>query len=568
MIKVMKRTYIALMAILACTVSCKDFLERAPGDNLTKEELFSNIETAEKYLNNAYIFLPDYQYPTEDLTGRYKLGDCTDEGGFQQGYDYQACPFDINIGSWSPNRMPMERNWSDYYGCIRRCNKFIENYDLVPEEISNGAPTTRRTRMLGEAYALRGYYYFLLFKQWGGVPLITTVLDPGNVESTKGIRRATAEETLEQVMDDMEEAKRYLPEKLKDGEFGRFTRLIATIVESQVKLYWASKFWNPDNDMDRWDEAADYCRIAYNMALEEGHKLSLSYADLFNKVTSAQEPEVIWVKNSEHMECHWWDVYAMPLGYGAFNVDGPLQEFVDSFEMQASGEIPVLGYTDDNKQIINPMATDYDPLHPWDGREERFYCVILTQGMMLQGRAIDVSENGVDNLNYGPVTRTNYFNKKYVELNHNLYTDAGETYRRFAIMRTAELYLNYAEALNECEGPTPRVYELVNSIRRRAKVKELPEGLNQDQMRERIRHERKIELCFENHRFWDVRRWKIAETVDAGKVHKVNIDAAGNITYPVFQNRVFDPAKSYLFPIPQGEIDKNRLLEQNPGWNK
>ena len=135
-----------ILLLGACLVSCeKDFLDRAPGDNLTKEELFSNIETAEKYLNNAYIFLPDYQYPTEDLTGRYKLGDATDEGGFQQGYDYQACPFDINIGSWSPNRMPMERNWSDYYGCIRRCNMFIENYHLVPEEISNGAPSSRRT---------------------------------------------------------------------------------------------------------------------------------------------------------------------------------------------------------------------------------------------------------------------------------------------------------------------------------------------------------------------------------------------------------------------------------------
>ncbi len=552
------------MAILACTVSCKDFLERAPGDNLTKEELFSNIETAEKYLNNAYIFLPDYQYPTEDLTGRYKLGDCTDEGGFQQGYDYQACPFDINIGSWSPNRMPMERNWSDYYGCIRRCNKFIENYDLVPEEISNGAPTTRRTRMLGEAYALRGYYYWLLFKQWGGVPIILDVLDPGNVESIKGIKRATAEETLNQVMSDMDEAMKYLPYDHDDANFGRFTKLVAIVVQSQVKLYWASKFWNPDNDPERWEEAADYCRTALKEAEDHGHTLALKYSDLFNK--TGVEKEVIWTKNSEHYECYWWDFYAMPLGYGAFNVDGPIQEMVDDFEMKASGEVPVLGYTEDNKQILNPKATDYDPTHPWDGREDRFYCCILYNGATLQGRPIDISANGKDDINIGSIIRTNYFTNKYLDPNHNLVTNVQWTYRRFASMRTGELYLNYAEALNEVEGPTNRVRELVNVIRRRANCIEIPAGLTQDEMRERIRHERRIELCFENHRFWDVRRWMIAEQVDNKTVHRVTVAADGTISYPVFQHRVFDASKHYLFPIPQKEIDKNRLLEQNPGW--
>lgn len=565
----MKKTIFAsaILPLLFIVVSCTDFLERAPGDNLTEEELFSNIETAEKYLNNAYIWLPDYQYPTEDFVGRYKLGDATDEGGFQQGYDYQACPFDINLGSWNPNRMPMERNWSDYYGVIRRCNKVIANYGLIPEEISGGTPTNRRERILGEAYALRGFYYFMLFKQWGGVPIILNALDPGDVSSTQGIKRATAEETLDQVLSDLEEAKTHLPVEHKDGDFGRMNGLICTILESQVKLYWASEFWNPEHDMDRWDDAVEYTNKAFNMALECGHALAQDYSNLFITGWESQS-EVIWVKNSNKWECHWWDVYAMPLGYGAFNVDGPLQEFVDCFEMKESGEIPVLGYTADNRQIVNPKAYDYDPLHPWDGREDRFYDVILTHGMQHQGRAIDISETGKDNLQYGPCIRTNYFNRKYVELNHNLYTDAGETYRRFAIMRMAELYLNYAEALNETEGPTGRCIELVNTIRRRANVKEIPSGLSKDEMTERIRHERKIELCFENHRFWDVRRWKIAEVVDKGTFHKVYIDADGNISYPVFQNRVFEAPTHYLWPIPQGEIDKNRLIEQNPGWSE
>lgn len=552
-----------LCLLIFFTTSCVDFLERAPGDNMTEEELFSKIETAERYLNNAYIYLPDFQCNTEDLSGRYKLGGATDEIGFQQASGYQTSPFDINTGSWNPSQMPLERNWQDYYGCIRRCNMFIKNYDLIPEDLSTGGASNRRSRLLGEAYGLRGYYYFLLFKQWGGIPIITQVLDPGNIESTTGIKKASAEETLQQVLDDMDMAIEYLPAKHDDANFGRFTSLVATVVKSQVKLYWASKYWNRNNDSDRWKEAAEYAGEALRMALKNGHILSLSYSSLFNKASI--EPEVIWTKNSEHYECFWWDMYAMPLGYNAFNVDGPLQEIVDDFEMKATGKVPVLGYTANNQQIIDETS-GYDPKHPWVGRDDRFYSSILYHGAMLQGRQIDISTNGKDNINIGSIIRTNYFTNKYLDQNHNLVTHASWTYRRFSIVRTAELYLNYAEALNEAEGPTNMVYELVNTIRTRANCIELPAGLNKEQMRERIRHERRVELVFENHRFWDVRRWMIAEVVDNKAVHRVMVDEDGNITYPVFQNRIFNPDKHYLFPISQKELDKNRALEQNPGW--
>lgn len=555
----------AIIALFATITSCKDFLDRAPGDSMTPEELFSKIETAEQYLNNAYIYLPDFQYNTEDLTGRYKLGGATDEVGFQQASGYQLSPFDINTGSWNPQQFPMMRNWQDYYGCIRRCNMFIKYYDLIPEDMSAGGATNRRERLLGEAYGLRGYYYFLLFRHWGGVPIITEVLDPGDLETMKGITRASAGRTVQHILDDMDEAIRHLPAKHDDANYGRFTSLVATVVKSQVKLYWASKYWNRDNDISRWEDAAEAAREALNMAESNGHLLAPTYKSLFNE--TGIKPEVIWTKNSEHYECFWWDVYAMPLGYNAYNVDGPLQEIVDEFEMKVSNEVPVLGYNEDNTQKINPKAVDYDPRHPWDGREDRFYSCILYHGAMLQGRQIDIAEGGKDNINIGSITRTNYFTNKYLDQNHNLVTHASWTYRRFAIMRTAELYLNYAEALNEAEDkPTTKVYALVNEIRKRAGQKDLPDGLTKDEMRERIRHERRVELAFENHRFWDVRRWMIAEDVDNGRVHSVQVDKDGNITYPVFQNRVFNPEKHYLFPIPQTEIDKNRSLEQNPGW--
>ncbi len=559
--------YIAVLLVTAAlSFSCSDFLERAPGDNLTEEELFAKIETAERYLDNAYIYLPDFQCNTENLSGRYKLGGATDEIGFQQDSGYPACPFDINLGSWNPAQMPLERNWSDFYGAIRRCNIFIRNYDLIPEDLSAGGESNRRERLLGEAYGLRGYYYFLLFKQWGGVPIINTVLDPGNVESLKGIKRASAEETLNQVLADMDEAILHLPAKHDDANFGRFTSLMATVVKSQVKLYWASKYWNRENDLTRWEDAAEACREALKLAESTGHILALTYSEMFNK--TALPSEFIWTKNSEHFECYWWDFYAMPLGYSGWNVDGPLQEMVDDFEMKATGEIPVLGYTEDNTQIINPKATDYNPLKPWEGRDDRFYSCILYNGAELQGRPIDISSKGKDNINIGSIIRTNYFTRKYLDESHNLVTNNTWTYRRFAIMRTAELYLNYAEALIEVGGGSnlTKATELINTIRRRANAKEIAGGLSQDELRTKVRQERRMELAFENHRFWDVRRWMIAEEVDNKTVHRVSVDADGNISYLVFQKRVFDPSKHYLFPIPQDEIDKNRALEQNPGW--
>lgn len=236
--------------------------------------------------------------------------------------------------------------------------------------------------------------------------------------------------------------------------------------------------------------------------------------------------------------------------------------------MKATGKVPVTGYNEDNTQIVDPTS-GYDPLHPWEGRDERFYSSILYNGAMLQGRPIDISANGKDNINIGSIIRTNYFTRKYLDENHNLVTNANWTYRRFAIMRTSELYLNYAEALIEIGGGSnlSRAKELINTIRRRAKCAvEIPDGLTQEQMRTKVRQERRMELVFENHRFWDVRRWMIAEMVDNKTVHRVEVDADGKITYPVFQKRVFDPSRHYLFPIPQSEIDKNRDLEQNPGW--
>src|SRR5690606_10269452 len=148
-------------------------------------------------------------------------------------------------------------------------------------------------------------------------------------------------------------------------------------------------------------------------------------------------------------------------------------------------ELPVLGYTSNNEQIVNPNA-GYDPMNPYANRDPRFYQSILYHGAMWQGRQVNVAPGGEDYVTIGAIQRVNYFTKKYLSESHNLFSGAGNTYRRFALIRLAELYLNYAEALNEAEGPTTEVYRLINRIRSRVNMPELPASLSKEEMRERI----------------------------------------------------------------------------------
>src|SRR5690606_30481329 len=163
--------------------------------------------------------------------------------------------------------------------------------------------------------------------------------------------------------------------------------------------------------------------------------------------------------------------------------------------------------------------------------------------------------------------RTNYYWRKYMQEDYNLGTGSGFSPRRFILFRLSELYLNYAEALNETlSAPSQEVYDAIVIIRNRAGQPDLPPGLSKEQMRERIRRERRVELAMENHRFHDIRRWKIAEHVINGSVYGVHLQN-GIFTYPKWGDRVFDATKHYLFPVPQSEIDKNRgTLSQNPNW--
>ncbi|WP_159637019.1 RagB/SusD family nutrient uptake outer membrane protein [Sphingobacterium composti Ten et al. 2007 non Yoo et al. 2007] len=560
--------YLPIWMLFLFTSCSKDFLERAPSDFIGKEEVFSSLANAEAFLTNAYRDVPSIYIESPGNT-LFNLGAGTDEG-VSMLYEAVLGTTKFNYNDWNPSAFPMQSRWAQYYRSIRRINMFIENNHLIPNEAQEGSTTVRiKERLLGEAYALRALFYFQLFKMWGEVPIITHVIDPGGEETF--YPREPIGNVIDLIKEDLAKAVAILPARLDAANNGRMNATFCHALLSRVLLYYASPLFNPNNDVARWQAALQATETAMqfaennNFTLSRGESNGLqAYERIFLQLDN---PEVIMHSVDFSFEDNFWgwEHYTHSLGYGGWHVEAPIQEFVDAYETD-KGVSPVLGYDANNKQLVNPES-DYNPQEPYAHRDPRFYQTILYHGAQWKGRAVDIRRGGRDFNEDRP--RILYYWRKYCTESYNLTTNSGFVPKKFVLFRLGELYLNYAEALNESlSAPDNRVYDAVNEIRSRSDMPGLPTGLDKNQMRERIRHERRIEFAVENQRFWDVRRWKIAEITDNGPVRKVEVSANGEFTYPIYHQRRFDPARNYLFPIPQLEIDKtDGVLSQNPGWN-
>lgn len=557
---------IVLMMGLFTLLGCgDDFLERTPSNLLDEKKVFSNLNNAEGFLNNAYREIPSFVYRNyNDRSSFYNLGSGTDES--VQMWNAANSTREFNTGNYSAAGFPLNWSWFAYYNAIRQVNIFIRNYDLIPDEVRGPPAVTRKKRLLGEAYGLRAYYHFLLYTAWGEIPLLKSDLLPDDPGAE--LPRSPLNEVVDFIIQDLETSIEYLPPRHTDDQFGRFTATVAKSLMARVYLYYASPLSNPSNDISRWEAAEKAAENAIKFAEENGYAMSLTenrgkraYERIFLEMDN---PETIWSSfGIDEGGGNYWDHWAGSLTDGGWYGEGPIQEFVDAYET-IDGQIPVLGYTADNKAIPNPGSM-YNASNPFANRDSRFYQTVLYHGTSWKGRTINVSPGGLDYTTDKP--RIYYFWRKYMLEEFNMFTGSGMRDRRFILFRLSELYLNYAEARNELlSSPDEKVYEKINILRARGGLPALPDNLSKNEMREKIRHERRIELALENHRFWDVRRWKIAEIVDNKEVRGIHVDKDGKISYPVWHVRVFDKNKHYLFPIPQSEIDKSRKLTQNPGW--
>ena len=393
------------------------------------------------------------------------------------------------------------------------------------------------------------------------------------------------DENVAQIVKDCDEAiaEPTLPLRLiNEPERGRFTKAMAYVLKANALLLNASPLWNPENQKSKWEAASLAAKKALDdLTAGDKFKLSANYETYFfgqsDINSNPTDKETIYeVKGFNERYKFAQLLYLMhsipELGASRAG-DCPSQELVDAYDMR-NGLQPILGYVDeDHLQPIINSASGYDENNPYVNRDPRFYYTVYYNnapfGAKIKGADFNIQAylGGTDGIS--PLrtrTHTGYYLHKYKDPNVQT-ADAGSA--RFKVMRLAELYLNYAEAENEVNGPSASVYEALRVVRARVGMPNVEAGLSQGDMQLRIRKERMVELAFEEHRMWDVRRWKIIDKTDkltTGMEWTKLTDGSFKGKRIVSGKRNAWQEKYLLFPIPLSDISKLPMFKQNPGW--
>lgn len=462
--------------------------------------------------------------------------------------------------------------WDRGYLYIRKANVFLDKMATSTVQISNKA------QLIAEAKFLRAFYYFNLIERFGGVPIVTKAYDlPDAVNATVSFKRNTYDECVAQIQKDLSEAMPDLPVKIasSDAAFGRATQDAAKALLSRTLLYAASKLNNPSHDNAKWQKAAD----AAQALLNSGYSLYPDYRKEFILKSGDANSELIFAREFTSTNGHQAPMHNLNRRYGAYGgwwgSNGPSQNLVDDYDM-ANGE-PV--YNDDGagNKTLNPLS-GYDPQHPYANRDPRFDMTIIHDESVYRGDTFEMwvssdgKTNGFDNSKVsGDNPTSNYVFKKFfpdadVPLSfQNQYTNP------WPFFRLGEIYLNYAEAKFEL-GDEATCRQYINMVRARVGMPGLPATVTGEALRVRLYNERRIELAMEGHRYFDLRRWKLATIYENKPMKGMQIIkdvTTGVKTYtPVtllVRPTVTDAMN--VLPIDRSEQRRNKDLTQAPGYN-
>lgn len=539
-----------LFLLLTLFLSSCSILDKDIDTNLDKDDIFTDERFAQGFLNSTYWEL---------MNGFNRL----DNAMFACASDEAICSYSgsavhgYNNGAITPFYNPEEEVWKTMYAGIRKANVFLRELDTTIKDAGlidkNEQSKATYTRMRGEALFLRAFYHFELAKRFSNIQLIDKVLTE---EEAMFVKQSTFAEAIEFIVKDCVNAATYLDNFNKDAaEYGRATCLSALALKSRALLYLASKLNNPAGDKQLWKDAADAAKEIMDIQVKNPSRVGLLSA-YYSVFTTPYNNEILFATSSE--SSNEIELYNNPISYGGKGYTNPTQELVDAYETTK-------GYP------IDDPRSGYNPENPYKSRDPRMEYTISYNGLKFSGTPIETFVGGKDGLNKTPTaTRTGYYMRKFIDQNLDLSKDQKRR-RPWILFRYAEILLNYAEAMNEyLEAPDQSVYDAVNQIRKRAKIPQLNirMELSKEEMRERIRNERRVELAFEEHRFWDVRRWNEGNTYFNRPIHGMRITVNGEeIEYEQFvvEERMFETKMNY-YPIPQSELQKNGGLVQNPGW--
>ena len=581
----MKSKLLLLLFLVVAITGCDDLIEPAIENNRSLDDMYDEAEYAQGILLNGYTRLPNNGYSFDDVATDDAVSNAV---GTVNSNNYR----EVATGQWTAQNNPFDQ-WRNARAAIQYINIFLAEADKVTWSTDEQISQMFNDRLKGEAYGLRALYMYYLLRTsagWAngellGVPIL---LEPEETGSDFNQPRATFEQCMQQLYQDVAQAEILLPldyetvETLPEGYsnladynrvFGeyakqRMTGRIAKTIRAQAALLAASPAY-AQGSTTTWADVANYAAevLVENGGVagiaENGHTWYKNTSIISGIGGGNNPPEIIW--RTDVVETNDLERRNFPptlFGEGEIN---PTQNLVDAFPMA-------------NGYPIDDPASGFDPSNPYANRDPRLnhYVVVNQSTAGANNVTITTAADGTTNDALNAVetsTRTGYYLRKLLRQDVNLDPVVNNTQQHYTSrMRYTQLYLIYAEAANEAWGPKGTgahgfsAYDVISRIRERAGITQPDaylEAMAQDptSMRELIRNERRLELCFEGFRFWDIRRWGNDLTTPASGVSITN-NTHQTITV---ENRVFEDYMQYG-PIPFSEVLKYDKLIQNQGW--
>ncbi|MEX2235296.1 MAG: RagB/SusD family nutrient uptake outer membrane protein [Cyclobacteriaceae bacterium] len=547
-IRVSAFIYRIMLTLLVIPVSScsffEDVMDKAPLDKYSDAAVWQDETLIKSFVNNTYRSIP-----TGGFGGlpAYLSAFADEMKVIGVGFDSQ-----VNAGELTPSNVTTAplNYWNAYYSAIGKCNIFLDRIQAstIDEVV--------KSRLTAEIKIIRAYCYFGLASFYGDAPVIER---PLILTDNLDLPRDSYEEVMDFVVAELDAGAALLPTDYPATDKGRITKGAALAIKSRALLYAASPLNNPGNDLAKWQAAADAAKAVIDLGV---YSLHSNYKQLFLDA-AAYNAEIIWQRPYNNLVDFELavEVALYPAGSNGRAQISPIHNVVADYE------------TLNGLQPEDDPA--YDPQKPFLNRDPRFYATILYDGAPFKGRTIDTFvPGGIDGNEYvvGSVTvaRPGYYLRKFMDetITDPLDTRIGNT--PWTFFRYAEILLDYAEAKHFL-GDDVAARQYINMVRKRPGVVMPDVTESGPALFERIVNERRIELAFEGHRFFDVRRWQIAPTVlniNAQEMHIARDPVTLVKTYTVRdflpERKFFD--RNYLLPIPQSEIERSPSFSQNPGY--
>lgn len=562
-------------------LSCEKYLDYSEHSFYDdSEEIFSNFNRTRQFLANIYSTLPtDFS----SVGGAMRSAACDEAEYTIQSSNIQ----DFTNGQWSSIKT-LENSWEKYYAGVRAANRFLqeidgETYEEYQYNEDYEQEMERFSKFEYEARFLRAFFYFELAKRYGDIPMPQGVIS--DVDEINAITKTSFDDVISFITSECDAIKDQLhvswaANDVQYQETGRVTRGAVLALKARALLYAASPLHNPGGDVTKWEAAATAANdfitnpdFAYSFDGDYYNSSNMTSNAFNNRASTGL------ILERRQGNARWFEEGNFPKGIQGTNGKStcPSQNLVEAYQTTDGYNVQL----DQNGVWSAPGSTVFDPANPYANRDPRLQQTVIVNGSNWKGSAVETFFGGANAAPTADVSLTGYYLKKYVREDIEIAgSNAVSREHVWVIFRLAEIYLNLAEAMNEAYGPTavPAGFSMnaesaLNMVRTRAAVG-MPAvvGLSQSELRSALINERRVELAFEDHRFWDIRRWRLHDssnpdnvTEDVYGVEITNTNGVLSYDKVLVDDRLWDD-KMYLYPIPYNEENINSNLTQNPGW--